>query len=296
MLQKRRSQCKSRQCLKKRCAARQRKALRLRCIVTYVRIRIALSKMKSPTESSTEYTRPLCCIVHLAETALHEYQTNEKPWLVSCSGADPYVVKRPPLKRLIISDFVVGSLGNVLCAPVPQIDLVYLTGEFLEMNPQCSDLGTGYAHGSREVRDVHDSDAIEYIDGENRPRFALLSLLYGWMDPKDYQYLYGNDPPHLVWSHDHGWFLPGGNDWNSRTLADASPARVDYTVVNQVELSQKEINIARECLDAVTTEQVQDIINSIPKEWGILDFERDTLFGFITKRRIELLESSKNVR
>ena len=192
-----------------------------------------------------------------------------------------------------LGNFIVGSLGNLLGAPVPETKLIFLTHEFIAENPRCAELGAGYAHGSKHIPDVRDSARIVCDSDENRERFAMLSVLYGWMDAKDRQYLYGEEFPNLVWSHNHGWFFPGGASWNVLTLFEAAPAEPDHNIRMQVELTPQEIDVALGKLGDISDQAIVDVVCTVPEQWNILDAERVGLVRFLTTRRDMLLDTKR---
>jgi hypothetical protein len=58
---------------------------------------------------------------------------------------------------------------------------------------------------------------------DNRPRFAALAVLYGWIPAGDAQLIYRQTVSHLVYSVDHGHFFPGGPNWTLAGLSGFVP-------------------------------------------------------------------------
>jgi hypothetical protein len=113
---------------------------------------------------------------------------------------------------MIFTDHVVARIAQLIGAPVPQPDLIFVSRELIEINPEMAHIQPGIAHGSRHLADVGERlDNITHLDiPENRTRFALLAVLGAWVFASDRQFIYGTSPPQLVYSVDHGHFLPGG--------------------------------------------------------------------------------------
>ena len=214
---------------------------------------------------------------------------------VSARGMDKceYVVKGRQAGRQIIADQIVARLGLAMGAPVGQPQIVEISPELLESDVNFSFLSSGKAHATRFIPNCFDDrDTIKYKhhDG-NRPRFALLSVLFGWVYSQDRQFIYEKNHPNLVYSVDHGHFFPGGPDWTANDLVSAPTAKLDEELVSACELTDHEIGQALIALKKVTEEIIIQAVASPPNEWGITMEERVTMVEYLIKRRQELLNA-----
>jgi hypothetical protein len=119
---------------------------------------------------------------------------------------------------------------------------------------------TNVFHGSRWIPDCEDSEEInDYSVPENRARFALLAILYGWLQIQDRQFLYRTRPPKLVYSHDHGISFPTDLA-NPRTYF-----RNDPRIQRACDLMPDEINEAKAALWAVSDDAIASAIKAPPE-------------------------------
>ena len=187
-----------------------------------------------------------------------------------------------------------------MSAPAPSVALVDVPQELIEAEPSLQGgfgdaaFQPGVCHGSLLLTEVSgDREGFLHTAvAENRMRFAKLAVLYGWLQADDHQFLYENQPPHLVWSHDHGHFFPGGQNWTEETLnASHSAAIPDQKVVSSCALMDTEVHVAlREIRDLSTPEQViAEVISAIPTDWPFSPAERIAMARFLEARRLALV-------
>lgn len=142
-----------------------------------------------------------------------------RPVWLQCEDNEIYVVKGLHAGRAIYNEHVCGILGNAMGAPVPITRLIQIPSELIENELQLNDISPGLAHGSVWIRDTTDRQWLIHTDKPyNRSRFALLSIMYGWLFSNDNQLIYANQPPHYVYSVDHGHFFPNGPNWTEQQL------------------------------------------------------------------------------
>ncbi|WP_016952371.1 HipA family kinase [Anabaena sp. PCC 7108] len=125
-----------------------------------------------------------------------------------------YVIKGQQAGRQIITDHIVAQLGSAIGAPVGKPQIVEISKDLLELDPKFAFLSPGKAHATHFIPNCFDDrDTRIYKDHSgNRERFALLSVLFGWVESQDEQFIYQKAHPCLVSSVDHGRFFPGGYD------------------------------------------------------------------------------------
>ncbi|MBD2691949.1 HipA family kinase [Anabaena catenula] len=229
----------------------------------------------------------------LITTLLSGWNSAARP--VRAKGIDncDYVVKGQQAGRQIINDQIVARLGLAMGAPVGKPQIVEISPELLELDPEFAFLAPGKAHATHFIRDcLDDHDMRKYKDHTgNRERFALLSVLFGWVYSQDQQFIYQKAHPCLVYSVDHGHFFPSGPDWTAESLNNASEAKPDQRIVSVCSLKDNEIRQALSVLETVTEEMIIQAVVSPPNEWGITMNERITMLEFFIKRQQELLES-----
>lgn len=240
-------------------------------------------------------TRPLPV---QAETYLGKKGSSfSNPVDLMCNDGNIYVVKgrkagRADVSRAIVNDHIVGRLGALLGAPVPQIALVEIPLELIAAQPEMQHMIPGIAHGSRSVEGVSEKLGLQHHDlPENRSRFALLAVLYGWVIANDQQFFYNNEEPYLVYSFDHGHFFPDGPKWTDASLAQHPRAELDRQIVQRCSLLDEEVRDAVEQLRLIDNRAIAEVVAGPPDEWGLTQAERVTLFQYLAGRSDQLLKA-----
>jgi hypothetical protein len=217
-----------------------------------------------------------------------------RPAAVECDDGLEYVVKGRQVGRAIVNEQVVAHLGLALGAPVGKPRLINMPSDLIKYESNLAHFVPGICHGNLFERNCSDRAWIAYTDKqENRSRFALLSVLYGWAYAGDHQLIYSNAPPHLVYSVDHGHFFPGGPNWCEIDLQYSS-CNLDPSLKTDCNLTPDEINKAGAALACITENQILEAVAAPPDEWGITIDERLALVRYLIDRRSELLLNIKN--
>jgi hypothetical protein len=168
--------------------------------------------------------------------------------------------------------------------------LIDVPAELIANQPEMSHMMAGVAHGSQFVENVTERAGFEHAAiPENRPRFALLAALFGWIGAQDHQFVYSKTLPQLVYSVDHGHFFPGGPAWTEASLAAAPQSQPDTQITNACNTTQSELHQALHALSAVDDEALISIVSLPPNEWGLTMEDRIALVNFLRRRRAELL-------
>jgi hypothetical protein len=229
-----------------------------------------------------------------AVTFVKSFETDTKPALLQCDDDQTYVVKGMQSGRKIVNDHVVARLGELLKAPVGKPRLINVSPELIEMEPRLSHFAPGLAHGTLFIRDCIDRcDFIGINEGENRIRFALLAVLYGWVQGYDQQFLYRRRRPQLIYSVDHSYFFPFNpetSEWNPEILGQAPQAEVD-PYFEPCGLNRAEIHQALQALASVTEDDIFEVVATLPEPWRIKMDERIALGEYLIRRKQELLAS-----
>jgi len=230
-------------------------------------------------------------------------QSGAKPRLWGCSDGHKYIVKTLGPKtdgytalgqaKGMIADQIIGRLGNLMDAPIPQTRLVAL--------PE-----GGLAHGSRFIKATPIRLKLRLgkmptIPGGavNRRRFAFMAVCDAWTAaqyPPRHQLLFAKDPPHCVFSFDHGDFFRSevGQRWSASCVDGGSSCKPENFFLSQVfSFTPGELMEPVDNLAAVKGEAISDVVGIVPREWGITPEERRILIQTFTRRRDEVV---RNVR
>jgi hypothetical protein len=210
------------------------------------------------------------------------------PAFVDCSDGNEYWIKgQPGLVRETFLEQVVGSLGTRLNAPIPPIKIVNLGQTLYNAEPKFSSFAIGYVHGSQNEPDCSDNrQPLAYHDeAENRSRFAALDVLYTWTGASDHQFIYKKQPPHLVFSFDHGLFC-GLPQW-PQSLA-ASVAGMD-PVFLPARLQRDELAPVFDLLEDVNILHIAAAVARAPISWNVTLDEKVALCQYLERRQEEVL-------
>jgi hypothetical protein len=231
-----------------------------------------------------------------ATTYLQSWPSHSKPVALMCEGGGKYVVKAlqvnrvAEMGRVLVNDQITAQLAELIHASVPHVALIDVPAELIANQPEMTHMMPGIAHGSQFVENVTERAMFEHAAvPENRPRFASLATLFGWIGAQDHQFVYSKAAPHLVYSVDHGHFFPGGPAWTEASLAAAPQSQPDTQVTNACNTTQPELHQALQALTAVGDQTIISVVSLPPDEWGLTMEERIALVNFLTKRRAELL-------
>lgn len=217
--------------------------------------------------------------------------TKAKPVILQCDDDKDYVVKGQNAGRQIVNEQIVARLGLLLGAPIPETKIVEIPDELIQDEKNLSHIITGTAHGSLYLRDTYFAkDLIATSEEVNRPRLALLAVLYGWVGGAyDQQYLFTNQPPRTIYSIDHGHFFPNSPNWTANDLAIAQDAELDPVLVSACYFTDLEIKKALEVLANINEAAIVDAVAYPPTEWGITIDERTMMLQYLIKRQSQIL-------
>jgi hypothetical protein len=205
-----------------------------------------------------------------ATTFLKTWGSASRPVLLRCSDGKDYVVKGKQSGRMIVNDHIVGQLGAELGAPVGHVAVVDVPDILIKAEPDLQNMAPGLSHATLLIPRVGERESILYVSApENRPRFALLAVLYGWVVAGDHQFVYENQPPHLVHSVDHGHFFPGGPDWTTASLRGAGDPALDPTLAGACAFTAEEIATAADALAPLPDQVVAEAVAAPLQEWGL---------------------------
>lgn len=220
------------------------------------------------------------------------WETSARPVALTCDDGRDYVVKGSNAGRKTVNDQIVGRLGRAMGAPVPRVVLVDVPVELVREEPMMGHITPGLAHGAELLRDTSESYVIEHVRSpENRLRYARIAALLGWVRASDRQYLFGEDPPHLVHSFDHTHCFPSPPDWTRVLLNRAPPPTLDHELAEACRFTRYEVEHARDVLNGMDHARIARAVAAPPVGWGLDMTERVALATFLARRRLELLRS-----
>lgn len=164
-----------------------------------------------------------------AQTYRHSYHTASRPAVFTCDDGNVWVVKAQYAGRGVAADGALSAIGSALGAPVPATCRVRVDSALIAAEPELQGPGgggspweSGVWHGSLWIDGIHATvdrrDDIVRPGPHNADRLGRLGLLVAWCGLGDRQFVYEDDPPHLIHLVDMGHALPGANSWDAATL------------------------------------------------------------------------------
>jgi hypothetical protein len=176
-------------------------------------------------------------------------------------------------------------------APVCEAALVRIPAELAGHRLSTGrELREGIAHGSADLA------TAAYLRGtapahrerdDNSARHAYIFALYDWCWGDDGQWLHDTTADMMVFSHDHGHFLPGGPGWTAETLR--AHVEHDHSLgaapggLNTVALKK-----AAEAIEQISRAKLAEALSSLPSSWPVTDTELETV-GFFLERRAPMV-------
>ncbi|MDB9511889.1 hypothetical protein PN499_11890 [Kamptonema animale CS-326] len=218
------------------------------------------------------------------------WRTKAEPVLLKCNDGREYVVKGQQAGRQIVNDHITARLGFAIGAPVGEPKIVEVSAELIAIEPNLYHIPSGTAHATLYIPDCLDSwELMATSETENRSRFALLAVLYGWVYANDIQFIFHKTPPRLVFSVDHGHFFPSGPDWTEYDLIQAPQAELNSYLCENCNFTEDEISSALRALESVSEQTIIQAVAAPPNEWGLTLDERVTLVEYLTRQQQQLL-------
>lgn len=223
-----------------------------------------------------------------AHTFVRAWSTASRPVLLSCDDGADWVVKGRQSGKQAVTDQILGTLGRVLGAPIPEITIVTVPQELISSEPELAHLAVGSAHGSRYEAGYSEREGLAHAIPENAAAFAHLAGFYGWGLAQDHQMIYRIAAPCLVRSVDHGHFI-GGGSWNEAQLAGLSDeAELDPVVVAHSPPTAENLERVRDHLNLLNDGVIARAVSRPRIDWGITLEERIRLATLLASRRDRL--------
>lgn len=205
--------------------------------------------------------------------------------------------------RSVVNEQVTGRLGKLMGAPVAETVLVEVNAKTTQQAGCAVPLGVH--HGSIKVGDIgrtcrEPGTWRKMAPIENRPRFARLAMLYGWVYcTYDHQVAFEKGDPRIVWSFDHGFTIGRGRipltragdpDWTRADLSNRTIAAVDNVFGKAFQFSVSDLRQAVAPLATIGPEEIASAVAAVPAEWYCSPDERIALCRYLVIRRKRLLE------
>jgi hypothetical protein len=223
------------------------------------------------------------------QTHLNDFGGMSQAALVICDDGRKYVIKRASLGRPLVGEHVVARLGLRIGAPCMEVCLATLSGELIALDPKLARFASGPAHASIFVDGLQEIRNITHaVHPLNRTRFAMLYILFSWAHASDHQYLYELKPPNLVYSHDHGLFFSGAQNWTAAGLTSSHIPKLDATF-QSLAFTAQDLALGRTELESVTDAEIAGVVNAVPLAWGATGDDLNALIAYLCARRKALL-------
>jgi hypothetical protein len=234
----------------------------------------------------------------IVRTVLRVHDTKYQTLHVKCNDSNEYAVK--PINKLhgstrgTVNDHIVAHLGIALGAPVGFPVTVEIPASIIDSSPRFSNMVPGITHATRFIEKCFESRRVAKKNEGNKERFALLAVLYGWVEAHDYAFLFEKTKPYSVYSVDHDEFFPneGRTTWDGSTEFVLSrprlPVPTDW-VCQEVGLGELDLRRALNRLAGVTRQQIAAAVAAPLDIWGITFGERILRAKFLEQRRESML-------
>ena len=181
------------------------------------------------------------------------------------------VLNNPQGERAVIADQLVGRVGLLIDAPVCHVVTIQVPrSRHGQSVAPGVDLQAGIAHGSLEVPGrVLDIETLSHgTDDSNAERQAAYVALYDWCFGGDVQGLIAVDEGNRFFSHDHGWFLPGGANWTSELALEVLNEGHEYPSPGTY-LSSEALDATARRLETLDRQRLVDALLAIPASWPV---------------------------
>jgi hypothetical protein len=185
---------------------------------------------------------------------------------------------------------IVARVGDLIGAPVCKTSLIWIPSVLA---------GTQIRRGFPPLQDgiAHASWALEHCDEAGRPslrdrakddntrRHVGVYALYDWCFGSDPQWLYDQDSDRTIYSHDHGLYFPphGMGGWTRQALID-QVGTANELRDSRTGLSAEAAKKTALALEAVTRDDLVQVLCSIPASWPVLDSDLEALGWFLETR------------
>jgi hypothetical protein len=229
-------------------------------------------------------------------------QSAASPFLGKCSDNNNWWIKPPVvgMKRALVAEWTAGKLGSVIGAPVCEVALVDIPAQLLpyEYGPGKQLVaGTGCASCDLGGTPHEVKTTLQYRDADdNGRRHAGVFAIVDWFYGNDVQWLHDTADDWTLHSHDHGWYLPpGGPDWTVDQLR-ATVATPQQPLGDPAGLDVDELNRLASAIDAVTDDQIVEVLSAVPPQWDVAPSDLECLAWYLAERRTSVAARLRSLR
>jgi len=218
--------------------------------------------------------------VPIIEVLSRATQGATRPFLCRCEDGHLYWAKGAAAGTMaLLTEWVVGRLGQHLGLPIPEMAILYVPPELIAESafPGIEDLGTGNCFGSRHVEGAQEYDSTMIERTDQLLRWKILSFDY-WVRNTDRTFSrpYGSSGnPNLLWCMGEGSLrvIDHNNALLPNDMLDIGNYRRHVFVGERGHLTTPfKLDMATGMADALAS--LPGIYLDVPEAWLFLDVER----------------------
>jgi hypothetical protein len=221
---------------------------------------------------------------------------------VSCEDGSRWYAKapnNPQGPRVLVTEYLVSEAGQLIGAPVCEVKPLTIPEAFAGYQVLNGPVLTaGVASGSREIRDAREMrPTLEHRDrDDNARRHAGVFALFDWCWGDDQQWLRVETADQMLYSHDHGFYLPpGGQDWTTASLQ--ANVDVEHSLGLPADgLDVDELERLADALDALDAASLRPLLATVPVVWPVSDDELKEVGRFLERRARQVARRMRDMR
>lgn len=203
---------------------------------------------------------------------------------------------------------IVGRVGKLVEAPVCTVRTIRIPQSLFEREnitlPNTLS-ESGIAHGSRDIgqtASLDEKNVVAVSRDNNRRRYVFFWALYDWCCGDDAQWLFAASTEDQLYSHDHGYYLPGRNgtvDVNSleQTLGDEVSDNGRSLRSKLTDLDGEMAEAARAAaqnLRDVQADELIETLSDVPSSWPIGASDLERIGWFLYRRAPNVADRLQN--
>lgn len=198
--------------------------------------------------------------------------------------------------RVLQNEIVAAGLAHLLVIPTPEVVLMEVTSEFLEAlgneflkTHHSTPVAPGFHFGSHRPRGLEDKPVVAHLEKcENKDSFAGIITFDIWTNNSDRKMdhcliVHPDFFPrsYQVCTVDHGHCFSGPS-WDNNIEQSVGIWCVAHMrdMANLI-VGSEPFKKWLDQLQAITEEQIQEVIQEVPTEWNFIEPKRDALKKYI---------------
>ncbi|MCY0907315.1 MAG: hypothetical protein OWR62_02880 [Sulfobacillus thermotolerans] len=200
----------------------------------------------------------------------------------------------PQSNRSLAGDWIGTLLGQALDAPFLAVRLVRIEHDQLGHLPFLvrSRWHPGLQFGTQFLKDAEPVRPSTVGTLHNLDKLPLVALMESWLFNLDLKY------SHILAHHqrlvvtDHGFIFPYGPKWLPSDLhrfRRQFPAVKPLTVLAMAAPQRFDFTPALDAIMAVTRQDLIDLVDSVPPDWGLSSHRKDAIVSFLLFRQSRLV-------